>query len=64
MNTLTLWIVGAAGVTMIIMFGLGLYRAQSWTMLFNTAVALAIAAIPLALPMVVSRRSTQIRRER
>jgi Ca2+-transporting ATPase len=53
MNTLTLWIVGAAGVTMIVMFALGLARGQSWTMLFNTAVALAIAAIPLALPMVV-----------
>jgi Ca2+-transporting ATPase len=53
MNTLTLWIVGAAGVTMIVMFALGLVRGQSWTMLFNTAVALAIAAIPLALPMVV-----------
>ena len=53
MNTLTLWIVGAAGLTMIVMFALGLYRGQSWTMLFDTAVALAIAAIPLALPMVV-----------
>ncbi len=53
MNTLTLWIVGAAGITMIIMFALGIYRGQSWVMLFNTAVALAIAAIPLALPMVV-----------
>jgi P-type Ca2+ transporter type 2C len=53
MNTLTLWIVGAAGVTMVIMFALGLYRGQSWSMLFSTAVALAIAAIPLALPMVV-----------
>ncbi len=53
MNTLTLWIVGAAGLTMVIMFALGLSRNQSWTMLFNTAVALAIAAIPLALPMVV-----------
>jgi P-type Ca2+ transporter type 2C len=53
MNTLTLWIVGAAGVTMVIMFALGLYRGQSWEMLFTTAVALAIAAIPLALPMVV-----------
>ena len=53
MNTLTLWIVGAAGITMIIMFALGIYRGQSWMMLFNTAVALAIAAIPLALPMVV-----------
>jgi Ca2+-transporting ATPase len=53
MNTLTLWIVGAAGLTMIVMFALGLSRGQSWSMLFNTAVALAIAAIPLALPMVV-----------
>ena len=38
---------------MVIMFALGLHRGQSWTVLFNTAVALAIAAIPLALPMVV-----------
>ncbi len=53
MNTLTLWIVGAAGLTMIVMFALGLSRGQSWTVLFNTAIALAIAAIPLALPMVV-----------
>ena len=53
MNTLTLWIVAAAGITMIVMFALGLSRGQSWTTLFNTAVALAIAAIPLALPMVV-----------
>jgi P-type Ca2+ transporter type 2C len=53
MNTLTLWIVGAAGITMIIMFALGLARGQSWKVLFDTAVALAIAAIPLALPMVV-----------
>ena len=53
MNTLTLWIVGAAGITMIIMFALGAYRGQPWKMLFDTAVALAIAAIPLALPMVV-----------
>jgi len=53
MNTLTLWIVGAAGLTMIVMFALGLSRGQSWKVLFDTAVALAIAAIPLALPMVV-----------
>jgi Ca2+-transporting ATPase len=53
MNTLTLWIVGAAGFTMLVMFALGLSRGQSWTKLFDTAVALAIAAIPLALPMVV-----------
>jgi Ca2+-transporting ATPase len=53
MNTLTLWIVGAAGLTMFVMFALGISRGQSWEVLFNTAVALAIAAIPLALPMVV-----------
>ena len=53
MNSLTLWIVSAAGFTMLVMFALGLSRGQSWTSLFDTAVALAIAAIPLALPMVV-----------
>jgi Ca2+-transporting ATPase len=53
MNTLTLWIVAAAGFTMVVMFALGLSRGQSWSTLFDTAVALAIAAIPLALPMVV-----------
>jgi P-type Ca2+ transporter type 2C len=53
MNTLTLWIVGAAAVTMIVMFALGLSRGQPAKTLFDTAVALAIAAIPLALPMVV-----------
>ncbi len=53
MNTLTLWIVAAAGVTMVVMFALGASRGQPWKMLFNTAVSLAIAAIPLALPTVV-----------
>ncbi len=53
MNTLTLWIVSAAGFTMLIMFALGAYRGLPWKVLFDTAVALAIAAIPLALPMVV-----------
>jgi len=53
MNTLTLWIAGAAGITMFIMFALGLYRGQPWQALFDTAIALAVAAIPLALPMVV-----------
>jgi Ca2+-transporting ATPase len=53
MNTLTLWIVAAAGFTMVVMFALGLSRGQSAKTLFDTAVALAVAAIPLALPMVV-----------
>jgi len=38
---------------MVVMFALGLARGQSWTTLFDAAVALAIAAILLALPMVV-----------
>jgi Ca2+-transporting ATPase len=53
MNTLTLWIVAAAGVTMVIMFALGLARGEAWRVLFTAAVALAISAIPEALPTVV-----------
>jgi len=53
MNTLTLWIAAAAGVTMVIMFALGLNRGDSARALFITAVALAISAIPEALPTVV-----------
>ncbi|HEY2869712.1 MAG TPA: HAD-IC family P-type ATPase [Gaiellales bacterium] len=53
MNTLTLWIAGAAGVTMAIMFVLGANRGDPWRELFVTAVALAISAIPEALPTVV-----------
>jgi Ca2+-transporting ATPase len=68
MNTLTLWIVGAAGLTMLIMFALGASRGVPWKVLFNTAVALAIAAIPLALPMVVqvvlSLGSVELAREK
>jgi len=53
MNTLTLWIAGAAGVTMVIMFVLGANRGDPWRELFVAAVALAISAIPEALPTVV-----------
>ncbi|HEY6398601.1 MAG TPA: HAD-IC family P-type ATPase, partial [Solirubrobacteraceae bacterium] len=53
MNTLTLWIIGAAGLTMVIMFALGIHRGQAWDALFVSAVALAISAIPEALPTVV-----------
>ena len=41
------------GVTMVIMFALGLHRGDPWRELFITAVALAISAIPEALPTVV-----------
>ena len=53
MNTLTLWIAGAAGLTMVVMFALGLHRGDPWRELFISAVALAISAIPEALPTVV-----------
>jgi Ca2+-transporting ATPase len=53
MDALTLWIIGAAGVTMVIMFVLGLQRGQPADVLFVSAVALAISAIPEALPTVV-----------
>jgi Ca2+-transporting ATPase len=53
LNTLTLWIVGAAGFTMAVMFILGAQRGQSSTALFVSAVSLAIAAIPEAMPTVL-----------
>ena len=53
LNTLTLWIAGAAGFTMITMFVLGAQRGRSSTELFVSAVALAVAAIPEAMPTVL-----------
>jgi len=53
MNTLTLWIIGAAGLTMIVMFVLGTSRGVPADALFLSAVALAISAVPEALPTVV-----------
>ncbi|GAA3375613.1 cation-transporting P-type ATPase [Streptomyces sannanensis] len=52
LNTLTLWITAAAGLTMVVMFALGRSRDQAWDVLFVSAVSLAIAAIPEALPTV------------
>jgi P-type Ca2+ transporter type 2C len=53
LDTLTLWIAAAAGITMIVMFVLGAQRGQSATVVFTSAVALAIAAIPEAMPTVL-----------
>jgi Ca2+-transporting ATPase len=53
LNTLTLWIAAAAGVTMVIMLVLGAQRGLSSTVVFTSAVALAIAAIPEAMPTVL-----------
>jgi P-type Ca2+ transporter type 2C len=52
LDRLTLWIAGAAGLTMVVMFVLGRSRGEAWDVLFISAVALAIAAIPEALPTV------------
>ncbi|MYS80587.1 cation-translocating P-type ATPase [Embleya scabrispora] len=52
LDTLTLWITGAAALTMIVMFALGRQRDQAWDVLFVSAISLAIAAIPEALPTV------------
>jgi Ca2+-transporting ATPase len=52
LDTLTLWIASAAGLTMVVMFVLGRARGLAWDALFISAVSLAIAAIPEALPTV------------
>jgi P-type Ca2+ transporter type 2C len=52
LNNLTLYIVAAAGLTMVVMFALGRSRGQAWDAIFVAAVSLAIAAIPEALPTV------------
>src|SRR3954464_10614745 len=53
LNTLTLWIAAAAGLTMALMFILGAQRGQPADELFTAAVALAIASIPEAMPTVL-----------
>jgi Ca2+-transporting ATPase len=52
LDRLTLWIAAAAGLTMVVMFILGRSRGEAWDVLFVSAVALAIAAVPEALPTV------------
>jgi Ca2+-transporting ATPase len=53
LDTLTLWIAGAAGLTIAIMFALGIARGQSTQTIFTTAIALALAAVPMAMPTVL-----------
>ena len=64
LDTLTLWIVAAAGLTMFVMFVMGRSRGEAWDVLFVSAIALAIAAIPEALPsvtqMILSLGSVQL----
>jgi Ca2+-transporting ATPase len=53
LDTLTLWIAGAAGLTIVIMFALGVSRGDSAKTIFTTAIALALAAVPMAMPTVL-----------
>ena len=53
LDTLTLWIAGAAGLTIAIMFALGISRDQSTQTIFTTSIALALAAVPMAMPTVL-----------
>ncbi len=53
LDTLTLWIAAAAGLTIAIMFALGIYRGESTQVIFTTAIALALAAVPMAMPTVL-----------
>ena len=53
LDTLTLWIAGAAGLTIVIMFALGISRGESTEVIFTTAIALALAAVPMAMPTVL-----------
>jgi Ca2+-transporting ATPase len=64
LDTLTLWIAGAAGLTIVIMFVLGISRNQSAQTIFTTAIALALAAVPMAMPtvlqVILSKGSTNL----
>ena len=64
LDILTLWIAGAAGLTIVIMFALGISRDQSTETIFTTAIALALAAVPMAMPtvlqVILSKGSTNL----
>jgi P-type Ca2+ transporter type 2C len=53
LDTLTLWIAAAAGLTIAVMFALGISRDESPEVIFTTAIALALAAVPMAMPTVL-----------
>ncbi len=67
LDTLTLWIAGAAGLTIAIMFALGSARGDSTKDIFTTAIALALAAVPMAMPtvlqVILSKGSTTLAAE-
>src|SRR5215217_5563618 len=54
LNTLTNQILVIAGIALLVSIGLGLYRDQPFQLLFLTAVAFSVSAIPTGLPAVVT----------
>jgi Ca2+-transporting ATPase len=54
LNALTNQILVIAGISLAISIGLGLYRQQAFQVLFLTAVAFSVSAIPTGLPAVVT----------
>ena len=56
------------GLTIAIMFALGISRGQSTQTIFTTAIALALAAVPMAMPtvlqVILSERVDEARRRR
>ncbi len=54
LNKLTNQILVVAGLALIASMALGLYRGEAWDVLFITAVAFAVSAIPTGLPAVVT----------
>src|SRR3954468_7279344 len=54
LNALTNQILVIAGISLLISIGLGLYRNQPFQVLFLTAVAFSVSAIPTGLPAVVT----------
>src|SRR3954465_3925704 len=53
LDTLTLWIAGAAGLTIAIMVGVGAAGGDATKAISTTAIALALAAVPMAMPTVL-----------
>lgn len=52
-DTLTIWVAGAAALTIALMFAVGISRGESTEVIFTTAIALALAAVPMAMPTVL-----------
>lgn len=54
LDSLTKTIAGLAGLALVFIVGVGIYRGESFDTVFTTGIALAVAAIPTGLPAVVT----------